>query len=187
MANKKFKKLFVALPLPSVVIQEIVRLQTMVKNQFSVRVTTPLPEHMHITLAFIGLVDPDALSTIASLLKTVRISPFTVHLGPLSFFSAPQHGKILYVSLPCEALMHVGNTIQKLLHQHGIVPMPTAYVPHITIARLRHVQSPEKVLNFVAHTQVLPLTFEVRDFYLMESVMRSDKRVHQTLNRYTLI
>lgn len=186
--QKQLRKVFVAVAVPQTVIQELVRLQSLLKKLPDIHATYPSPQHVHITLAFIGVGDESMIKAIDQALQSICFPSCAIRLGRLGYFGSPAHSTVVYVSVVGDALVRLGTTIQTLLHAQRLMQSPnqSSYVPHLTVARIKSARKPESVLEFIQTSHTSFIDFTVHEFYLLESSRVNGELTHRILYRYTL-
>ena len=98
------------------------------------------PEHLHLTLLFIGERDEDAAAAIVKTMgEPVPLDPFTFALGGIGVF--PPHGapRILWLGLVDGAreVSDLQRLVAGRLAGVGVPPEDRAFHPHLTIGRWR--------------------------------------------------
>lgn len=158
-------RLFTAIALPDQVRQ---RLALMSGGIPGARWVTA--ENMHLTLRFIGDVDPRTADTVHGVLNEVAFQPFDAHLQGISTFGE-RIPRILYVNVAAAApLQDLYERINMVLARAGLPPPEERrYVPHVTLARLG--KSPRhRIGEFVVANNILSMPpFQVEQFVLMSS------------------
>lgn len=99
------------------------------------------PENYHVTLRFIGDVDPPTAREIASALGGVVRAPFTVRIDGLSTFGGRKPRALVATLTPSVALLEAQAEQERLMQRIGLAPEGRKYTPHVTLARLRDVSS----------------------------------------------
>lgn len=92
----------------------------------------------HLTVAFLGQMDPAMLNGLASALAEVagRFTPFEVQLRPVAGRNA--RSRVLWIELePCEPLQAVAAAVGIALRGLGLCAEDQAFRPHLTLARAR--------------------------------------------------
>jgi 2'-5' RNA ligase len=91
------------------------------------------PENLHLTLAFIGEVDPRKVETIRAVMDTVTFAPFAVTVARLGTFS---RGTLWWAGLrEDKPLMDLRREIVYKLALSGFETDGRKYSPHITLGR----------------------------------------------------
>lgn len=147
------------------------------------------PENFHLTLKFIGEVQPSFLSDIADAMAHAvdGIKPFKLSLGGLGNF--PRGNKMIIwmgVGGELETLYSLFNRLEASLSNIGIAKDARGYSPHITLGREVRLAAPfSKVAGAVATDpgQVI----EVRKISLMESTRQEGRLVYIPLHSQMLL
>lgn len=93
-------------------------------------------EQLHLTLRFIGEVNPSAVDDIVSALSSVRQKPVEVSFSGFGTFQRKERVDTLWLGVkPAEVLTLLHRKIDRSLVRLGLAPEHRAYVPHVTIAR----------------------------------------------------
>ena len=127
-------------------------------------------DNLHVTLAFLGEVEPGSVPAIEDAICSVSYSPLTLTVGGIGNF-----GNLLYVGLEDNPdLQKYVSMLRQALDEHGIDYDHKKFKAHITIAR-----KIESKQSFHLHVRKTKVTVNG------VSLMRSD-RVNGTM-RYTEI
>jgi 2'-5' RNA ligase len=135
-------------------------------------------ENLHLTLAFLGNVEPALLARVREAAARVKMPGFELIVDQLGFWSRP---RILLAqpSVYPRALPALVAALWKSLESLPLAAGPGAYLPHITLAR--------KARDEPGLSLGVPLTWRVRDFYLVSSVTDPAGARYEPLARYHLI
>lgn len=109
--------------------------------------STPLPiawvrpENLHITLRFLGGVTPEtAAMVVEGLRRTVAaLSPFEIRFRRLGAFPSARRASIVWVGIEADGLglMQLQSASESAARDAGLEPETRAFVPHLTIGRVR--------------------------------------------------
>ena len=130
MTDADHRRLFVALPVPAVLAAQV---DALPRNLAGARW---LPgAALHVTLRFLGDVDPEREDAVVAALARVRKKPFHVDVRGLGFFDQPGEA-ILFA--PVESVRNVTDLCARVADV--LVPLgfdfgARPYVPHVTLAR----------------------------------------------------
>ena len=174
---------FAAIPLPDEVTEALERVQDDLPAGRPV-----LPEHMHLTLVFLGEVREPDLEEVHLAFQAIRPRRFEIALSGIGQFggAAP---RAVYAAVADDApLRHLQSKLQQAARNVGIEVPARRFVPHVTLARLnRRREEAEPVARFVAQrTLVKPPPFHVDGFCLYRSRLGRDVPVYDELVRYDL-
>lgn len=131
-----------------------------------------LPENQHLTLVFLGEVDPGRTADLRNALCRVRGTPFKLTLDRLGVFPASGRSpRILWLgpSVAPPELLDLHGQLEEALSREDFPTEARPYSPHLTLARLksgaRH--AVEELLETQADLE--PVSLRVRRFALFES------------------
>ncbi len=132
------------------------------------------PEDYHITLRFIGDVEARLAEEIADRLSSIRRPYFRLCLEGLGVFGGARPHSLYVAVRPCGALEELQADHERLMRKTGVPPLSRKFMPHITLARLRHVSDWE-VADWISsrslppHTAFMQVPFLVGQFTLFSA------------------
>ena len=134
---------------------------------------------IHLTLRFIGEVDPHAFSQIKTVLSEVGFSSFALSLRGIGHFPPHGHPRVLWVGLePCPELMLLQQRIESALKQIGINPDERRFSPHLTLARFKDTPAATVTRFESKHRDLALPPFDVDQFILYSSVLAPRGAIH---------
>lgn len=141
---------------------------------------------LHLTLKFIGEVDRRTAEDIAVALGYLRHPGFGLSLSGVGMFDRRGRPEALWVGVaPREPVKALHDKVDQALRAAGIAPETRAYLPHITIARMKALAAP--LDPFMAtHGGVASPPWPVEDLCLYESTLTRDGAVYTIVERYPL-
>ncbi len=154
---------------------------------------TVSPEQLHITLRFLGDVDPSQLQAIADALQglTDEINPFQAGFGGLGRF--PEQGPLKVIWLAVTPEDHwqalADATKQKCLPWIPADEQDKPFQPHVTLARVKR-KPPPALLNWVNQRQAVAdeaADFSVNQVELLTSELTPEGAIYQTKASIPLI
>ncbi len=119
----------------------------------------------HLTLRFIGDIDPETADAVDEVMAGIRRKPFTVTLEGLGYFGGDKPRAIVARAQPSSALVELQAEQERLLRRIGIPPEPRRFVPHVTLARMRNA-SQTAVAHYLGTRGFLTRRFEAEGFLL---------------------
>jgi RNA 2',3'-cyclic 3'-phosphodiesterase len=169
-------RLFVALEIPAAVRDNLAALIKELRD-LSVQVADKRPrwirpENLHVTLKFIGTVEPAKLDGIRGALSTIRSDkPVDLSLRGLGFFPSEKHSRVLWVgSNGSSNLPPLAADIDRALETEGVARETRAFTPHLTLARIAPPGLHEKLRTAIQKSGERQFgTFQTREFHLMKS------------------
>lgn len=154
------------------------------------------PESMHLTLSFLGEIDPQLLGELHHELDAVFAAGTPLGLRFQAAGAFPPRGKarVLWVGLAGEdeaasealAVLHSG--VARAVHKAASVePETRPFHPHVTLARCRQPWARGAVERFGEALGELPNeAFVVREGTLFESELRPSGAAHRVVGTYPL-
>ncbi|MFA6302908.1 MAG: RNA 2',3'-cyclic phosphodiesterase [Legionella sp.] len=144
-------------------------------------------EHLHSTLQFIAhvrLQDIKPLSEqVADALK--NIPAFELELGALEWFPNSCHPKILSLQVgPYEILKNLSDTLGQVLSRFNYPLEARPFRPHLTLARLKNVDSSAVQLEKIPLVAMHPAL--ISEVHLMESKPDNGTTYYKSLAKFSL-
>ena len=132
---------FVAVPLPSSLLDELASLQRRLKRQVpDLSVRWVRPEGVHLTLKFLGDTPVDKLPKIKQALAAVaRHAPSCAFaVGGLGCFPNPRRPRVVWIGVqePTGRLAAVQDAIEEVMTPLGYEPEGRGFKPHLTLGRI---------------------------------------------------
>ncbi|PZO88805.1 MAG: RNA 2',3'-cyclic phosphodiesterase [Micavibrio aeruginosavorus] len=164
MSGEGKVRLFTALDVPGALRDKIVALPK-VKLDFQ-RITNP--HDFHITLRFLGEVDQNLIPDIEDALDGMRKpAPFGVEVSGLGMFEKKRQC-ILYAAVQSvKKLSLLTDGITQKMEPLGLTFEKRAYMPHVTLARLRSTKNAEEYAK--RYGRDIHASWQAKEFHLMRS------------------
>ena len=175
-------RLFIGVPIPILLRQRMVVMQGGIEGAKWVE-----RDNFHITLTFIGEVDEATAEDIDEALSGVRTEKFRLRLRGTGNFAQGKYPKVLWIGVEHnEVLTRLKEKIDRALAKYAIPFEKRKYVPHVTMARMNHVDE-VKVAEFMQeHNLFSTEEFDVDEFILFQSHQTKSGSVYEALRVYPL-
>jgi RNA 2',3'-cyclic 3'-phosphodiesterase len=143
-------------------------------------------EQLHVTLRFIGSVDPHRAEDVAAALGGVAAPAIDLAFrGTGSFGMAGREHSLWAGAHPVAALNELKRAVDRALVRVGVEPDPRAYRPHVTLARLSGRDG--AVQPWRVRTMALDIgPARIDTFALFESHLGQAGALYETIARYPL-
>ena len=129
-------RLFVALGLPTDVCERLALVRAPLPGARWVA-----PENMHVTLRFIGEVEPPMAEDVDDLLSHIDAPRFDIRLTELGTFGSRGRVRALWAGVEhSELLDHLQAKIETACGRAGLAPEGRKFHPHVTLARCKNVR-----------------------------------------------
>lgn len=167
-------RLFVALPLPEETREAIGDLAGGIPGAR----WTP-PENYHLTLRFIGEVEPWRAEEVDEALAAIRARPFDLSLAGVGTFEKGGRIASLWVGAErSEALSHLQAKVETALQRIGLERERRRFAPHVTLARTERAETHKLVAWVQAHSLFRLPPVRVEEFTLYSSRLGKDAAVY---------
>lgn len=179
---------FIAVTLPDGVREALVAISQELAPQVPEKsVKWVKPEHMHLTLSFLGDTDVDRLDDIAGGLDTVAAAgaPFTLHLDQLGCFPNERRPRVIWIGVggATEEVVALKKAIDRMLAPLGWEPEKRGYNPHLTLGRVKR---NHRQIDLPWGSPVVSRPLPVDAVHLIESQLRPDGPVYTVRHTSTL-
>ncbi|MEO6029897.1 MAG: RNA 2',3'-cyclic phosphodiesterase [Candidatus Binatia bacterium] len=143
------------------------------------------PEHLHLTLKFLGDVDVGCIPALGERLRTVAATtaPFMLRVAGVGAFPSLARPRVLWVGVMAPGLLALSDGIEHVCRAEGFAPEPRALRPHVTLGRVRAGgRSSQADLGFLASDGDRELgSSPVAEIVLFRSELRSGGARHTAL------
>ena len=173
---------FICIDFPSEIIKEVARIQQIIEKQNFQGKLTEL-ENLHITLKFLGEIDPRTLETIKIKLSKISFPQLNLKLSSVGTFNFHKQPRIVWIKVAGN-LFQLQKQIDEALSD--ILQKEQRFMSHLTIARIKHAKSPEQFIGYISKIKTKPIQFTVDSFKLKSSELLSPGPVYTTLEEYKL-
>jgi len=143
-------------------------------------------DQLHLSLRFVGEVDRHRAGDVHAALGAIHHAPFKIALNGLGAFDRRGLPETVWAGVtPHEPVKALHKKVDAALVRVGIEPEQRAYLPHITLARLKRSSGP--VGNLLEQSGGLASApFTVDSFALFESDLTQEAAVYSIIERYPL-
>ena len=131
---------FIAIEMPPVVTGELKGLQKRLQ-QSGVKARWVRPENIHLTLKFMGDIDPLKVETVSGAMRVAagRFAPFELSVRGLGVFPQLKRARVLWAGLggAVSDLIELQQELDAALENCGFEPEKRTFRGHLTLARFR--------------------------------------------------
>ncbi|MBS3101301.1 RNA 2',3'-cyclic phosphodiesterase [Candidatus Woesearchaeota archaeon] len=139
-----------------------------------------LTRTFHITLKFLGEVQPDKAEKAVEILKNVKFGPFSVFLDSIGIFPTENYIRVVWVGLkPEDRILELQNKIDEALKP--LFRKEKDFKAHITLARVKYPEDKKAFVDQVKKIKVENKRIEVKDFRLVKSALSPKGAVYGDL------
>jgi 2'-5' RNA ligase len=150
------------------------------------------PDDAHVTLKFLGEVDPDRLDAIRGALTAAiadaDVSPFQMVVGDFGVFPSLDYISVVWAGVreggPELARLH--EAVERETTALGFDPADHEFTPHVTLGRMDDARGKAAVQRVVRGTDPTVGRMDVTEVRLTESTLTDDGPAYRTVSRFPL-
>lgn len=109
------------------------------------------PQNIHITLRFLGDINPGMVEKVFEAMQKVKFKPFMVQIQGLGVFPSLNYPKVVWagMTIGSESLKDIFGQLEKSISALGFEKDKYGFSPHLTIARVRTGKNKAQLGEFV--------------------------------------
>jgi 2'-5' RNA ligase len=181
------KRIFFAVKIePDNYLTEVVRTFKLSLNDEKIKWT--VPDNYHITLAFLGDTEEEKIEMLGDLAEEccAGSGEFDFFLRGAGVFRSPKEPRVIWVGIQeSEKLIQLAELVNSAVKKSGIIIEEKSFRPHLTIGRLKKLQSLEifkSLLKKYEDTEIQNIS--VTEVVLFESITRPTGPVYNALRKF---
>lgn len=180
---------FIAVPLPTEVRALLGEMQRKLRSFDADVKWTAIPS-IHLTLKFLGEIDPAVLPHLAASLREAASSarPFALRLCGLGGFPDLRKPRVLWCGLTGDLLLleSLQENVERACLEAGFPPEERPFQPHLTLGRVRGKSNLQQLLDYIKISSTLEHGFGVKEFNIYQSVLKPQGAVYTVLEKIDL-
>jgi len=144
------------------------------------------PENWHVTLRFLGMVDPVAADRVTAALDEADLGPgFSVRWSRLGAFPRPRRATVLWLGADrgAEEMAGLAERVESAVERAGFEPEDRPFRSHLTLSRIRPHQD---VANLVDGVDPLDVVMAVTEVVLYRSHLGRGGARYERLESFPL-
>ena len=139
-----------------------------------------LTKSFHLTLKFLGEVQPDKVEDVTETLKIIKFSQFNVFLDTVGIFPSENYIRVVWVGLkPEDKILELQESIDASLKP--LFKKEKDFKAHITLARVKFPEDKKQFVEELKKIKVKDKKIEIKDFRLMKSTLTPKEPVYEDL------
>jgi RNA 2',3'-cyclic 3'-phosphodiesterase len=145
---------------------------------------------IHLTLKFLGEVDPEIIPKLAQSLETAYESErsFELVLRDLGCFPNSGSPRVIWCGIEgaTDALLRLQQKVEATCNQLGFPPEDRAFKPHLTLGRVKGKRNLQPLMDCIKIGSGLESRFKADHFNIYRSTLRPQGAVYSILNTISL-
>ncbi len=139
-----------------------------------------LTKSFHITLKFLGEVQPYNIDTILEILKNIKFEPFTVFIDSVGIFPTENYIRVVWIGIkPEDKILELQKQIDDSLK--NLFKKEKDFKAHITLARVKYPEDKKQFIEQLKKIKVKNKKIEIKDFRLIKSTLTPKGPIYEDL------
>jgi 2'-5' RNA ligase len=193
MSHHNELRVFIAIPLPSPVVNYLAELLSLFQNQIPEKsIKWVRPENIHLTLKFLGNISKSNLDILVENLNAFnQFAPFQMEINKLGAFPSIFKPQVVWVGgTSTNSLIELNNFVEQTTSFLEIQNDKKPFSPHLTIARIRPGIKQESFENLkqilVKNRQIDPIIFSINQYCVYQSNLTPKGPAYTVVQKYEL-
>ncbi len=148
------------------------------------------PENFHITLAFLGDLTEERISSLSDKLERVAVlcTPFTIEFSGVGVFRTIRNPSVIWIGLkPSIPLNTLKYQIDEILHKEDLPVESGDFSPHLTFARLKTRKYLKEIHQLVEKHKNKELeSLRIESFAFNQSILKPSGAVYRPIAVYPM-
>jgi len=182
-------RVFIAIPLPEPCLETLARMQRQLQTSRAEVRWTAIPS-IHLTLKFLGEVDPGIITGMAESLRIAsnRAQGFKLQLSGLGSFPNQKNPRIIWCGMQgdIDALARLQKTVETACAEYGFPPENRPFQPHLTLGRIKGRKNLQPLMDCVSNASGPECSFGADRFNIYKSVLKPRGAVYTVLETIEL-
>ena len=137
-------RLFIAIEIPEEVKDYIGKIQEKISDKDKIRLVNK--GQIHLTLKFLGEVQPDKTEKVKEELKKIKFKPFSVYLDSAGVFPSESYIRVVWIGLkPENDILELQSNIDERLKE--LFKKEKDFKAHVTLARVKLIEDKKRFIE----------------------------------------
>ena len=129
-----------------------------------------LTKSFHITLKFLGEIQPNAAENIVKILKNIKFEPFPVFLDSIGVFPTENHIRVVWVGVkPEDKVLEMQKDVDESLKL--LFKKEKDFKAHVTLARVKYPDNKKSFVEQLKKIKIENKKMEINNFRLIKSTL----------------
>ncbi len=172
---------FIALDLPREAINEIKKIQNLLRKKALFNGKYTEPENLHLTLKFLGEISEEKVVEVKKRLSEIKLDEFIAETSEIGVFNKSVV-RIIWIKLNGKSIWKLQGEIDEKLS--GLFDKEERFMSHVTIARVKKVYDRKGFLDYLESVKPKKIRFHIDKFFLKKSELLPIEPVYTDLESY---
>jgi len=182
-------RLFIAIELTSEIRRSLAAFLTELRGKLP-KTKWVRAENLHVTLKFLGEVEPVRLQAIEQTLSTIRsAAPVDLEFRDLGFFPSEKRPRVFWLGMEASSNLKVlAAEIHHGMHKLSFPMEQRPFTPHLTLARFEPPGLPAKLGSAIKEYSARDFgSLSARQFHLIESKLKPSGAEYTTVQSFSFV
>lgn len=172
-------RVFLAIEIPESIKEYIVELQEKIDDKDN-KILPVNKNHVHLTLKFLGEVQPHKVIRIKESLKKIEVGKISVYLDKIGVFPSESYIRVIWVGFgPEEKILELQDDIDENLKK--FFKKEKNFKPHLTLARVKFIEDKKKFIDELKKIKVENKKISINHFKLIKSTLTEKGPIYEDL------
>ena len=172
-------RVFIAIEIPESIKGYIAELQEKIDDKDN-KIKPVNKNNIHLTLKFLGEVQPHKITQIKEDLKKIEVGKFSVYLDKISVFPSKSYIRVIWVGLePEDKILELQEDIDENLKK--LFKKEKNFKPHLTLARVKFIEDKKKFIDKFKKIKVENKKIGINNFKLIKSTLTKEGPIYEDL------
>lgn len=173
-------RLFISVEIPDDIKNYLGKIQEEFIGNHSNKVGLVNVNNIHLTLKFLGEVQPNNVELIKENLKKIKFENFSVYLDMIGVFPSENYIRVIWVGLkPEKGILDLQKNIDEKLKK--LFKKEKNFKPHMTLARVKFIDDKKKFIDNLKKIKVDNKNIEVDSFKLVKSALTGQGPIYESV------
>lgn len=173
-------RLFISIEVPEDVKEYLTNIQEKLDDNTANKIKCVNKYHIHLTLKFLGEVEPDIVEEIRNNLKKISFNPFSVYLDKIGVFPSENYIRVVWVGLkPEDVIFKLQKSIDENLKK--IFKKEKNFKAHLTLARVKFIDDKKKFIDKLKDIKIEKKKIDIDCFKLIKSTLTPQGPIYDDL------
>jgi len=142
------------------------------------------PDNIHFTMRFFGDTPITNINQMQDCLKQIKITPFEINIVGVGAFPNRRKPRVIWIGVAdnSELVIDLKSRVDELLTEIGYKAEKEKFTPHATIARVRSIKDPNRLLENLEELANEPVgNMTVKSISMKKSTLTPSGPIYETL------
>jgi 2'-5' RNA ligase len=175
-------RLFVAIEIPDNIKEYLSKIQEKICiNSDKIRFVNKA--QIHLTLKFLGEVQPNIAEEVKNSLKKITFSSFSAYLDRIGVFPSEEYIRVIWVGLkPEKPILELQKNVDEILKK--LFKKEKNFKAHVTLARVKFINNKEEFIERLKNITIENKKIEINNFKLVKSTLTPQGPIYDDLGTF---